>query len=84
MKKAVEDQDYFLAADFKEAILEKKDKIYKLQTTDDTPENLRENILEEDIDKVISEKYGISSSVLSKSEIEFLKDLKNKLNKKII
>jgi len=84
MKKAVEDQDYFSAADFKEAILEKKDKIYKLQTTDDTPENLRENILEEDIDKVISEKYGVSSSVLSKSEIEFLKDLKNRLNKEII
>jgi len=84
MKKVVEEQDYFTAADYKESIIEKKDKIYKLQISDDTPSHLRENILEEDIDKVITEKYGVSSSVLSKSEIDFLKDLKNKLNKEII
>gem|GEM_PF-3185229 len=84
IKKAVEEQDYFKAADYKELVEQKKAQIYKLQTADDTPDYLRENILEEDIDKVISEKYGVSTSILSKSEIQFLKELKDKLNKEII
>lgn len=84
MKKAVENQDYFSAADYKEEILTSKWKIHKLQSKDDTPVSQRENISWDDIEKVISEKYWISSSVLSKTELEFLKDLKESLIKDII
>jgi ATP-dependent Clp protease ATP-binding subunit ClpC len=84
IEKSVAEQDYFSAADYKEKISNLKQDILKLQTTDDTPREKRQVITEEDIEKVIVEKYWISSSVLSKSEIEFLKDLKNKLNKEII
>lgn len=84
MAKAVEKQDYFTAADYKEDILNLKNEIYAIQSSDDTPEYLREVVAWEDIEKVIAEKYWISSSVLSKSEVEFLKELKNNLNKKIL
>ncbi len=84
MKESVDKQDYFKAADYKEKIIEHKNEIYKLQTSDDTPEHLRENITWNDIDNVIAEKYWISNSVLSKWELDFLKDLKNTLSDKII
>lgn len=84
IKQAVEKQDYFAAADYKESILKKKNEIYKLQTTNYVPEHLKEIVKSDDIDKVISEKYGVSNSILSKWEIEFLKDLKENLSKEII
>ena len=84
IKKAVEEQDYFTAADLKEEVQELKYKINQLQSASSTPKELREDVTEQDIQQVIAEKYGISSSVLSKSEIEFLKRLKYTLNKEII
>jgi len=84
IEKAVAEQDYFTAADYKEKISNLKQDIMKLQTTDDRPKEKRTTITEEDIENVIVEKYWISGSVLSKSELEFLKDLKNILNKEII
>ena len=84
IEKAVSEQDYFTAADYKEKISNLKQDIVKLQTTDDSPKDKRQTITEEDIENVIVEKYWISNSVLSKSELEFLKDLKNILNKEII
>ena len=84
IEKAVSEQDYFTAADYKEKISNLKQDITKLQTTDDRPKDKRQTITEEDIENVIVEKYWISNSVLSKSELEFLKDLKNILNKEII
>jgi ATP-dependent Clp protease ATP-binding subunit ClpC len=84
IEKAVQEQNYFTAADLKEEIGEIKSKIHALQSSSDIPKELRENITEEDIKKVIAEKYGVSSSVLSKSEIEFLKSLKDILNKEIL
>lgn len=84
MKKSVEDQDYFSAADYKEEILECKWEAHRLQSKDDTPLSEREKVTWDDIEKVISEKYWISSSVLSKTELDFLKDLKQNLSKDII
>jgi ATP-dependent Clp protease ATP-binding subunit ClpC len=84
IKKAVEEQDYFTAADYKEKITNYNQQIHKLHLQNDTPKELRPNIVAEDIEKVIAEKYGISSKILSKSEIDFLADLKNILNKEII
>ena len=84
VEKAVNNQDYFLAAELKEKITKLNQEIYKLRSANDTPKDKRPLLTPEDIEKVIAEKYGISSKVLSKSEIEFLSDLENQLNKEII
>jgi len=84
IEKAVSEQDYFSAADYKEKISNIKQDIIKLQTTDDRPKEKRQTISEDNIEKVIVEKYWVSNSILSKSELEFLKDLKDVLNKEII
>ncbi len=81
---AVNNQDYFLAAELKEKINELNQKIYELRSSNDIPKDKRPTLTAEDIEKVIAEKYGISSKVLSKSEIEFLTDLENQLNKEIV
>ena len=82
--KAVENQDYFAAAELKEQIKQLKDEIYHLKSANDIPKELRPTLTAEDIEKVIAEKYGISSKVLSKSELEFLSDLEDTLNEEII
>ena len=84
VQEAVNNQDYFLAAELKEKINELNQEIYKLRSANDTPKEKRPLLTAEDIEKVIAEKYGISSKVLSKSEVEFLTDLENQLNKEIV
>ena len=84
VQEAVNNQDYFLAAELKEKINELNQEIYKLRSANDTPKEKRPTLTAEDIEKVIAEKYGISSKVLSKSEVEFLTDLENQLNKEIV
>jgi len=84
VQEAVNNQDYFLAAELKEKINELNQEIYKLRSANDTPKEKRPTLTAEDIEKVIAEKYGISSKVLSKSEIEFLTDLEDQLNKEIV
>jgi ATP-dependent Clp protease ATP-binding subunit ClpA len=84
IKKAVENQDYFTAADLKEEVSQLKQEIYQLKSANDVPKDQRPTLTAEDIEKVIAEKYGISSKVLSKSELEFLSELENTLNKEII
>ncbi len=84
IKKAIENQDYFAAANYKYDIKEKKEKIYKLKSANDIPKKLRPTLKWDDIEKVIAEKYWISSKVLWQSELDFLINLESLLNKEII
>lgn len=84
IEKAVSEQDYFTAAEYKEKIVDIKQKMYDLENKNNTPKSKRQNVSWEDVENVIVEKYGISSSIVSKSELEFLKDIKKILNKEII
>ena len=84
IEKAVQEQDYFAAADYKEEVKKLKDEIKNLYSKSDIPKNRRPVVTKEDIQNVIAEKYGVSTSILSKSELEFLKSLKDKLKEKII
>ena len=82
--KAIDNQDYFTAIELKEKVKQLKNKIYDLKSANDIPKNLRPTLIAEDIEKVIAEKYWISSKILSKSEISFLSGLEDLLNQEII
>ena len=82
--KLIDEQNYFEAAELKEEIKKIKDQIYKLRTENNIPKEKRPTVDSQDVEKVIAEKYEISSKVLSKSEIEFLSDMEEILNKEII
>ncbi len=84
IQQAIEEQNYFEAADYKNEIKKLQEQIHQIKSASSVPKELRPTLTAEDIDKVVAEKYGISSKVLSKSELEFLTDLENQLNKEII
>ena len=84
VQKAVKEQDYFAAAEYKEQITKLSWEIKNLKLSNDVPKNLRVNVWAEDIEKVIAEKYWISTKVLSKLELDFLSDLEKTLNSEIV
>jgi ATP-dependent Clp protease ATP-binding subunit ClpE len=57
VKKAIQSQDYFLAADLRNEIQKKQEEIKKLKNTNTIPLSKRPTVDESDIEKVIAEKY---------------------------
>lgn len=72
---AIEKQDYFGAASFKEQEEEIKKQMLIMRTQKNIPTHLRPSIKKQDIWMVLSEKLGIPSDIVNESEIDKLKRL---------
>lgn len=83
IEKAIEEQDYFGAAELKEKEDEIKEKMRQLRTQNVLPPHLRETLKREDIGKVLAEKSGIPEDKITSSEIQKLRDLDKILKSKI-
>jgi ATP-dependent Clp protease ATP-binding subunit ClpC len=75
IESAIEKQDYFWAAAFKEQEEEIKKQMLIMRTQKNIPTHLRPSIKKEDIWIVLSEKLGIPSNIVNESEIDKLKRL---------
>ncbi|HOQ78760.1 MAG TPA: ATP-dependent Clp protease ATP-binding subunit [Candidatus Absconditabacterales bacterium] len=76
---AIENQDYFKAAELKEKEEELKNDILKIRNNKNIPSHLRPTIEKEDIGNVLADKTGIPANVVNQSEIEKLKMLADSL-----
>ncbi|MCK9467114.1 MAG: ATP-dependent Clp protease ATP-binding subunit [Candidatus Absconditabacterales bacterium] len=76
---AIENQDYFKAAELKEKEEELKTDILKIRNNKNIPSHLRPTIEKEDIGNVLADKTGIPANVVNQSEIEKLKMLTDSL-----
>jgi len=76
---AIENQDYFKAAELKEKEEELKNDILKIRNNKNIPSHLRPTIDKEDIGNVLADKTGIPANVVNQSEIEKLKMLADSL-----
>ena len=83
IEKAIEEQDYFGAAELKEKEDEIKEKMRQLRTQNVLPPHLRETLKREDIGKVLAEKSWIPEDKITSSEIQKLRDLDKILKSKI-
>ncbi len=77
--KAIEDQDYFEAAELKEKEEEMKNSLLKIRTRKNVPTHLRPTISKEDIWNVLADKTWIPANVVNQSELEKLKTLDQEL-----
>ncbi len=76
---AIENQDYFQAAELKEQEEKLKNDILKIRSNKNIPSHLRPTIEKEDIWNVLADKTGIPANVVNQSEIEKLKLLSDSL-----
>jgi len=76
---AIENQDYFQAAELKEQEEKLKNEIIKIRSNKNIPSHLRPTIEKEDIWNVLADKTGIPSNVVNQSELEKLKLLSESL-----
>ncbi len=81
--KAVNEQDYYKAAELKQQESYIKNTIKQLRTSSSTPVHLRPVVDEHDIGKVISEKMWIPTHIINESEVEKLKSLQSTFDKYI-
>jgi ATP-dependent Clp protease ATP-binding subunit ClpC len=84
IEKAIESQDYFKAAEFKEKEEKMKKEMKAIRSNKNMPQHLRPTINSYDIGVVLSEKTGIPVSVVNQSEIDRLKQLDKDLRKHIL
>lgn len=84
IEKAINSQDYFAAAEFKEKEEKLKEEMKKLRNQSVLPKNLRPEILSDDINVVLSEKLWVPISKVWQSEIEKLRNIDWTLKKKIM
>lgn len=75
IEKAIENQDYFAAAELKEKEEEYKKKMLSLRSQNTLPKHLRPSIAKEDIWLVLSEKLWIPADNITSSEIHKLRTL---------
>jgi len=80
---AIENQDYFKAAELKEKQESFKKSILQLRTNKNIPHHLRPQITPADIWQVLADKIGVPSNLVNESEIQKLKRLNDDLQKKI-
>jgi len=83
IESAIENQDYFKAAELKEKQEEIKKNMQKIRTSKNVPNHLRPTIDEWDIGNVLADKTGIPANMVNESEIERLKRLDSDLQQKI-
>lgn len=84
IQQAIEEQDYFLAADLKLKEKELKDKLQDIREQKSIPLHLRPIVDEQDIWVVLADKTGVPSSIVTESEIDKLQRLKSDLENKIL
>ncbi len=81
---AIADQDYFLAAELKLKQKDLKEKIRTVRSSKALPLHLRPVVDVEDIGRVLADKTGVPTSVVTESEISKLQRLKEHLNTKLL
>ena len=82
--KAIENQDYFTAADLKEKEENLKQKLQSIRNKSTIPTHLRSMIDAKDIGNVLAEKTWIPVNIVNEDEISKLKRLKSTLKESII
>ena len=81
---AIENQDYFSAAELKSQEEELKKELQKIRSNKNIPMNLRSVITPEDIGKVLADKTWIPTNIVNEDEITKLKRLDSDLKNQII
>ena len=81
---AIENQDYFSAAELKSQEEELKKELQKIRSNKNIPMNLRPVITPEDIGKVLADKTWIPTNIVNEDEITKLKRLDSDLKNQII
>ncbi|AKH33134.1 ATP-dependent Clp protease ATP-binding subunit ClpC [candidate division SR1 bacterium Aalborg_AAW-1] len=84
IQKAITEQDYFLAAELKLKEKQLKDKLHTVRSSKALPLHLRPVVDKEDVGRVLADKTGVPTSIVTESEIEKLQRLKNHLSTKIL
>jgi ATP-dependent Clp protease ATP-binding subunit ClpC len=84
IEKAIENQDYFSAAELKEEEQSLKKELQKIRSNKNIPTHLRSVIEPEDIGNVLADKTGIPTNIVNEDEITKLKRLDNELKQEII
>jgi len=84
IEKAIEEQDYFGAAELKQKEEEIKQEMQKIRTSKNIPTHLRPIITKDDIGNVLADKAWVPANIVNESEIEKLRRLSNDLKVKII
>lgn len=80
---AIENQDYFSAAELKSKEDELKKELQKIRSTKNIPMNLRSVITADDIGKVLADKTWIPTNIVNEDEITKLKRLDTELKSQI-
>jgi len=81
---AIEQQDYFTAAELKEWIEKIKQDMKKIRNVKNIPLHLRPTITIADIGQVLSDKVGVPANIVNESEINKLRRLDSELSEKIL
>ena len=81
---AINDQDYFLAAELKLKEKELKEKLHTVRSSKALPLHLRPVVDMEDIGRVLADKTGVPTSIVTESEIDKLQRLQEHLSTKIL
>lgn len=84
IEEAIEKQDYFGAAEFKEQEDKMKQEMLKIRSNKNIPTHLRLAITKEDVGGVLADKVGIPTNIVNESEIEKLRRLDGVLKAKIM
>jgi len=79
IEKAIENQDYFQAAELKEQEEKAKNEIFKIRSKKNVPTHLRPTIDSTDVWNVLADKTWIPANVVNQSELEKLKLLDKEL-----
>lgn len=81
---AINDQDYFLAAELKLKEKNLKEKLHTVRSSKALPLHLRPVVDIEDIGRVLADKTGVPTSIVTESEIDKLQRLQEHLSTKIL
>ncbi|GHW02975.1 hypothetical protein AGMMS50249_7610 [candidate division SR1 bacterium] len=84
IEKAIENQDYFAAAELKEQEEELKKQLTTIRSSKNIPAHLRSEIDAKDIGNVLAEKTGIPVNIVNEDEITKLKRLDTVLKENLV
>ena len=84
IESAIENQDYFSAAELKNEEEELKKELQKIRSNKNIPINLRSTIEASDIGNVLADKTWIPTNIVNEDEVTKLKRLDSELKKEIV
>ena len=84
IENAIENQDYFSAAELKNEEEELKKELQKIRSNKNIPINLRSTIESSDIGNVLADKTWIPTNIVNEDEVTKLKRLDAELKKEIV